>query len=582
MAQMRMERLEAPTLGMDTDSGPDSVPKGKALTVYGFLPGYPGKVRMRAGIGAGTSFAIGPGNGTKFAGIWHHGNIIIMSTRDDSLTRTVNPTQAWYRRSTAANLSRADASNMYVYDADAGSQAAIVPTRATSLGYRFTRQGRYLYGHAFDTATDAGTDIYAADGAAAWIIRRTQLLRYDTQGAAVVPTGYGDNAPRGSQDIRVHYNRLFLAGGPSGFSTPVTSVGTGVFNVDIDPNSLWFSQDLTGAAVNANGDLKAEVARWAHPITFAANRITVDSADPSDFIVGLAKVGRNLAIFKRHSIHVLYGYGPSTFAVREFAKGTGCMDQRTIVEVDNGCYFLSKEGYMYFDGSQLINVSAGVKQDIVRVTEKYFGDQASLSQFPRASAVRISNDYILLSVASEAIIPPTTNAMEYLFHIPTRSWVVPAWSTLGNVWYVKLDTRTMAADYQKIRDITGFTAPNTTSSKLDGVGLPGFNWTSRVISLATPGYKAQLHRVMIDYQLPHASGSDGQAAATVNLLNTDNTTLATWTLPSKSGGQRARHRQDVNIEVSDVMLQIIGPGVTVTNAEILNAWIEYSPSAEFH
>lgn len=641
MSQLKVERIEAPSLGIDADSAPELVPKGKAPILQNMLPGYPGLIRMRGPLSFSAPFMTATPQ-DKIAGIWHHGDTLVISIREGHATQRREPHTTWYRKGTAATLSRG-VTRLYTANLLDGTVATLTAGMARNLvpGPKFTRQRRYLYGPAYDTASDAGGDIYAADGAgAAWIIRRVALLRFDTQGALAIPVSYADNAPRGSQDAKMHYNRLFVAGGPSGFNVQPTSCATGSFLTDIEPNTIWYTQDfgqaIPDASVNANGDLKAEVCRWAHPITFAKNSITVDSADPSDFIVALAKVGRNLAIFKRNSIHVLLGYGPSTFSVREFASGIGCIDPRSVVEVDNGCFFMAQDGFYYFDGSQLIEMSRGIDAALHEQALAMVGDTGVDGGL--VTAAKLSNDYVGLAISdasfgvSGGVRVSSVPKLSTLLHIPTRGWITFTSDVLVTdgqpTWFGSTDTRAYCTDdtaawaaqwvvaplvaSEAQRGLDGdvgssFTIDNTTAFTGTGNTLrtgvreawtvgPGLapiatSWKSRLIRLGTPLQRAQLHRIAVDYRFVR----DGQTLAGVDnawyvtVYDGDNNIIVpeyrlTTQLDPPTQYSRMRHRKDVFQEVTDLYVKIewLGPEASLPYADIMDVFVEYQVSREYH
>lgn len=640
MANLRVERLEAPALGQDSDSAPEVAPKGKAPILQNFLPGYPGLIRMRGPLTTSAS-TLGANPADKIAGLWHHGDTVIVGVRAGHATQTHEHHTTWYRRATAATLARGT-TTMYSMNLLDGTGASVAVTRATTPGPKYTRQRRYLYGPAYDTATDAGTDIHAADGAGAtWIIRRVSLLRFDTQGALAAPVSYGDNAPRGAQDAKMHYNRLFLAGGPSGFSTNPTSCVTGAFATDIEPNALWYSQDFgqatPDASVNANGDLKAEVCRWAHPLTFAKNMIVVDSADPGDFIVGLAKIGRNLAIFKRHSIHVLYGYGPSTFSVRQFAHGIGCLDPRSIVEVDEGCFFMAHDGFYYFDGSQLINVSDNAVDAVFHESALNMVGDAGVDG-GMVSAAKLSNEYIGVAIShasftlSGGVRVPSVPQAAMLLYVPQRAWTTFSSDVLITTsqptWFKDTDTRSFCTDDTTAWEMSnavspltadedrrgidgdigaGFIIDNTTTFSgagntlqtgalqawTSGTGVMPIVaiWNSRLLRLGTPLMRAQLHRIGIDYRfIPDGEASPGaEEGWYVTVYDGDNNVLVpTYRLTVQADPpteySRRRHRKDVFAEATDVHVKIewLGPEQAIAFADILDVFLEYQTTREFH
>jgi hypothetical protein len=71
----------------------------------------------------------------------------------------------------------------------------------------------------------------------------------------------------------------------------------------------------------------------------------------------------------------------------------GCIDPRSIVEYEDGCFFMSDRGFMYFDGSQLINTTQGVlRSSLVEAALAAVGDDGTDGGYVTASC--LPNGYI--------------------------------------------------------------------------------------------------------------------------------------------------------------------------------------------
>lgn len=111
----------------------------------------------------------------------------------------------------------------------------------------------------------------------------------------------------------IHYNRVF---GIKGSDIRASKVGD---------FTKW--EDFTGTAMDS----------WA-----------ADVYSPGDF-TGITSYQDHVVFFKRDQMYELYGYIPSQFKIVESAK-VGCIDNRSIAEIQGVLYFLSEAGVMTYSG----------------------------------------------------------------------------------------------------------------------------------------------------------------------------------------------------------------------------------------
>lgn len=95
---------------------------------------------------------------------------------------------------------------------------------------------------------------------------------------------------------------------------------------------------------SANGDFK----KWDRFLGDELDSWAADVYSEGDF-TGIAKYQHTVVIFKDDFQYELFGSSPSQFKVREVNK-IGCIDHRSIVEVDNLLFFLSRNGIYKYNG----------------------------------------------------------------------------------------------------------------------------------------------------------------------------------------------------------------------------------------
>lgn len=83
--------------------------------------------------------------------------------------------------------------------------------------------------------------------------------------------------------------------------------------------------------------------RWSHP-NFpedwrADDFIDIDPGKDHDGITALVPLDDRLLVFKRSSVHVIYGSPPESLSTRPLTYEAGCLTQDACVATDMGCYF---------------------------------------------------------------------------------------------------------------------------------------------------------------------------------------------------------------------------------------------------
>lgn len=98
--------------------------------------------------------------------------------------------------------------------------------------------------------------------------------------------------------------------------------------------------------------------RWSHP-GYAEDWvdyhwIDIDTGVDGDEITALVPYQDRLVVFKRNSIHIVYGEGPEGFSVTPISNEFGTISQDSVVATDHGLYFYDQEnGVFAFDGRNM-------------------------------------------------------------------------------------------------------------------------------------------------------------------------------------------------------------------------------------
>lgn len=552
--------MEAPSGGINADAAPDFIGRNEAPLIENFLVDRPGRLPMRGPIGAAAVASHDLLVRKPITGRWHAGDNILTGYRDPS-GGSREPWVAPYQPVTnAALLAKVYAGSGHGYIASFGSPGSSSHTTGASVdnapGPRYSRLGDSVWGIGFGVPSSAPATI-TQNGYVYPLPRLLQWAGTVTNPAVVA------NAPYGSQDVRTHLNRLWLAGG--------VDVPGGLTRLEF--NTLFFS--------TSNGPVTGAATDWKDPVSGLVNKIVVDS-DGDDFIVGLAKVGRNLAVFKRRSVHLLSGSSPSTFSIRSYSTDLGCIDARSIVEYNEGCFFLSQQGYLWFDGYQLSNVSDPAVRSLIRAAVS----QTNGIDGGQAIASRMSNDYVALAISLQSNTDPVTVTTYFCgyYNVRSKSWATfstngmtlsqPAHfgHTANYPWLA--DDRYLRTAQDVFAPITGVTSTvaevNSTGA---AVTIPA-KWHSALFRLGTPAASAQLHRQLVDYRSTVPTFKyriiDGSGVTLVPEVNINSPSLAPL--------YRQRFIRDTRgTEANDVQVQVesIGGTVPALIAELHSVGLEF-------
>jgi len=599
MAQAATERIEPAFDGLDTDTAPDYLTKTKAPVLENFLVDRPGRLPIRGPIRDSIDLYTGDLIG-KPVGIWSHGNNLLVGLKANSATATRDPWVAPYRRAAAeADLGVPDDTLYHVnLETRATSTVTSVDLNLTP-GPRFARLGAYAWGIGYAAeATDSAT----LNGGVQWL---TQILRWD--GTAAAPTAFA-NGPIAAQDIKAHLNRLFVLGGREPDTT------------DYKPNSLFWT--------DPGGPTADTVAMWQDDVSGLTNEIVVDSDDPADFGVGLARISSGLVIFKRRSIHMLLGQSPATFTLRTFTLEQGCIDPRSIVEVEDGVYFLSDQGFQFFDGAQLRSTSNDLRSSLLAEALATVGDSGV--DGGQAIAGRLPNGYVGLSIGTSPATTETSDiAFSGLYHAPRNAWVgfsSDAMSAGRPLGFGRALSRSYLIDDQRLFAADATTAPELAAesergfdnaaalftfdsgSAFDGTddalvnsvtGIEAWTsslsspiparWHSRLAQLAQPTSLTAIKRLLLDYTFKvDGTLDDEENGWFVELVDgRGNVLLSSRRVPAQGDpsdhAYRRQYAVDVYGEANDAQLRIEWRGtesLPLVEASVLSAYLTHQPAQQ--
>lgn len=196
------------------------------------------------------------------------------------------------------------------------------------------------------------------------------------------------DAPTNARHVTLHANRLFMVN-------------------DVEPNVIQWSKDQ-------------DINTWT---TFLG-----DNSDPGfqpintnvgEDIEGIVTFQNRVVIFKRHSMHELYGERGYDFIINDVSVHTGCAGWRTICEVNKTLYFLSGSGIFAYSGGSApdMPISDPVKGYI---------ESINWAQIDQCAGGTDGRRYFLTLVTGADTTPSVT-----LMYDPEKARTGP-----GNGWFV--------------------------------------------------------------------------------------------------------------------------------------------------
>jgi hypothetical protein len=478
---VEVKRIAPATGGLDTDSSAAYMGAATARELTNLLTDRKGKLLLRGPINADAQ--------TPASATWENAwafNDKILATR-------------------LANT------NMH-YDPDTGVVTTITVASSDLVpGPSWARVDANVYGIPW-----VGV-LARASSSAAWHTK--PLIRWnggDTAGSIVSQT---TASPRGARCVASHLGRLFVAGG----SKPGTA--SPVYN-----NKLWWS-DVLGPSADT-------VAQWSDDSSGIVNELTIDSEN-ADYPVALASLPNGLAILRKHSIMLLSGSTPSTFSIRKVSE-VGCMWPQSVVTTEDGVYFMSERGYVYFDGVTPQYVSDAIQTELL--------DSAGIDL-----AVMLTDSFMLCRPA----IDLRGDDSLYLFDTRRMAWSrVALDASTSKVWgMVRTASHTFLLTLTDVWDAGDLAQPTSTQDNADFK----LDWPMRAIvptlhtrieRLASPVQRAQLNHVIVEYE------GDTNGQWSIELRDeSDNVILASTMLPEGAAGRR-REKLECFAEAREIQARL--------------------------
>ncbi len=366
---------------------------------------------------------------------------------------------------------------------------------------------------------------------------------------------------------------------------------------EIQWNTLWYTDP-----VDNDRGLDDTAAKWIDDTSNLVNQIEVDANDQSDYGVGLARVGGNLVIFKRNSIHVLYGYSPATWNVKAYTREFGCIDVNSICEYDNGVIFMSQKGLMFFDGSDMAPLTSTITQSYEDASAKSIGFVNHAVARNRDSAEpqgcihvgALPGDFVMVN---HQYVPVNTGSAQVPVWHGYINMKAGAWSKFASpdvaaapMFAVRTHNHYIIVTARDVCMVDTFAAPEGDTSadpryfdeKRDATTWAiSAKFRTKPINIGTAFHKSQLAQVAVDYAI-HKTVSGDDNILSLKIYEDQGTVIQTYTTVEASPALTDSHRTRWVQEVFDEMTTLAIEVATVFGSHDAGEPVEYAEVQQLH
>lgn len=255
-------------------------------------------------------------------------------------------------------------------------------------GPRYINFNGFIYGITYDAQGNANAT--ATDANNNYTIWKTCLYTLPlTQLSFTQPT-LRTNAPQGAFDIKGYQSRIWLLGGvdiPGGLTAH-------------EPCTLFFTNPIP--ATDTNGTGGSATADWKDPVSGSVNKILMDN-NTDDYGVGLATIRNAMLIFRHSSVWILRGSTTANYTIQPISTEVGCLDARSITEVDGGVYFLSHRGLMFTNGTSVVEVESAGRNSLRAACEWALGNLTNGNNLSLIASTALMSDGSLMVIIAVQI-----------------------------------------------------------------------------------------------------------------------------------------------------------------------------------
>lgn len=196
-----------------------------------------------------------------------------------------------------------------------------------------------------------------------------------------------------SAKFSVYYQNKHIASGVDGQPSRVyISNLTNAADFTVTTGGTQPQPDSTNDAENSNPNVPGASVFAGTPALTEANVIDIRKND-GDKITGLAVFQDVLIVFKERSIYQVTFDSSGNPTVTPITYATGCISHKSIVNVENDVYFMSREGMRVLGNEP--QFFAAIRTQVLSIRVQPIVDAISKAYFSRCNGIYFDNKYIM-------------------------------------------------------------------------------------------------------------------------------------------------------------------------------------------
>lgn len=582
--------LPAPHEGLDLSLAPHQLPRTRAWYMHNFMPFQDGRVMLRGPISRIVNGDLTITEGTKPYAVFPNINGSVITTVDPTTTVLARAPWRAFLDIVGTPSPPVQGSTIYTIWSSGvmGTSGAIPFIGPVWAEHRGLVWGPSLSGPpATITHNNHIHDL-------------TLLAWYTPALSGAGASGSVAFSPQASQGIASYGGRLFVLGGTApGTATPIKQ------------NSLWYT--------NIDADPAAAVTSWQ--TNGVNNQIVVGPDIVSDWGLALVPLSRQLVIFKRNSIWRLFGLSEDTWTLQNVTNRMGILEPRAWACVDDVVWWISHEGLMRYDGTDITNETGGARLALLPAIVEQWAPQLGIPPLTAYAAVRsIGNGRLFITVGEEQWGSTGSDEVNFqgIFDTTQKRWCTFSTNALraATTAILAITERQQGRGQFQLYapsangkvstyDLTYLADPLSTPAGYyghdRGLNSAKFGFAAQLklppLRASSPRARALIHRLGAEYAYQKVSDTSQNGAFTVSLqrylmqggqdLSAADQVGSNLALPARATGTTIRSARPQlawgdmgGTEATDVYVQIDREGTAlddvVTAADIFGTALEYS------
>lgn len=256
-------------------------------------------------------------------------------------------------------------SNVEIADNEASD---LLNVEFDALGAITKRKGYTLVNDFGTQQVNSIIPFYKSTGARVLIVTYgSSIVQYDPISGVTTPitTTLHGSGLRFSGAIDTPHDKIYLTNGDTTDGL-MSWDGTNLTKIVGAPNGkyvLYYKNHLYVAG-DPSAPYRLYISDQGDPTTWPVNNYE-DLTDGIGGITGMKQLGDSLVLFKEKDAFLMKGEDPSDYVfINTYAGGKGCVSHWSIVQIENGLIYLSRDGVYLFTGAKFELISDKIQGSI--------------------------------------------------------------------------------------------------------------------------------------------------------------------------------------------------------------------------